>query len=301
MKNNLKSLKTDKLNISYFEIGNENSIPVFLMHGFPYDIYAYKNVVQILKKNDLRIIVPYLRGFGPTSFLNKSFLRSGEQAALGKDLIDLMDGLNIKKAILAGYDWGGRAACIVAALYPQRCIGLISCNGYNIQNIKIDSITPDKPENEKNYWYQYFFHTKRGFNSLTKNRNDIIKFLWKTWSPTWKFSKKDFELSQESFQNPDFVDVVIHSYKHRYGLVDGDKSYSKIENKLSLTPKIKVPTITIDGLMNGVREPKREKNIKKFTNLIKHKLLKNVGHNVPQESPLIFSNLILEIKKYANH
>ena len=209
MKNNLKSLKTDKLNISYFEIGNENSIPVFLMHGFPYDIYAYKNVVQILKKNDLRIIVPYLRGFGPTSFLNKSFLRSGEQAALGKDLIDLMDGLNIKKAILAGYDWGGRAACVVAALYPHRCIGLISCNGYNIQNIKIDSITPDKPENEKNYWYQYFFHSKRGFNSLTKNRKDIIKFLWKTWSPTWKFSKKDFELSQESFQNPDFVDVVV--------------------------------------------------------------------------------------------
>ena len=301
MKNNLKSLKTDKLNISYFEIGHKNSIPVFLMHGFPYDIYAYKDVVEILKKHDLRIIVPYLRGFGPTSFLNKSFLRSGEQAALGKDLIDLMDGLNIKKAILAGYDWGGRAACIVAALYPQRCIGLISCNGYNIQNIKIDSITPDKPENEKNYWYQYFFHTKRGFNSITKNRNDLIKFLWKTWSPTWKFSKKDFELSQESFQNPDFVDVVIHSYKHRYGLVDGDKSYSDIENKLSLTPKIKVPTITIDGLMNGVREPKREKNIKKFTNLIKHKLLKNVGHNVPQESPLIFSNLILEIKKYANH
>ena len=301
MKNNLKSLKTDKLNISYFEIGHKNSIPVFLMHGFPYDIYAYKDVVEILKKHDLRIIVPYLRGFGPTKFLNKSLLRSGEQAALGKDLIDLMDGLNIKKAILAGYDWGGRAACIVAALYPQRCIGLISCNGYNIQNIKIDSVTPDKPENEKNYWYQYFFHTKRGFNSLTKNRNDLIKFLWKTWSPTWKFSKKDFELSQESFQNPDFVDVVIHSYKHRYGLVDGDKSYSNIENKLSLTPKIKVPTITIDGLMNGVREPKREKNIKKFTNLIKHKLLKNVGHNVPQESPLIFSNLILEIKKYANH
>ena len=301
MRNNLKTLKTEKLNISYFEIGNENSIPVFLMHGFPYDIYAYKDVVEILKKHDLRIIVPYLRGFGPTKFLNKSLLRSGEQAALGKDLIELMDGLNIKKAILAGYDWGGRAACIVAALYPQRCIGLISCNGYNIQNIKIDSITPDKPENEKNYWYQYFFHTKRGFNSLTKNRNDIIKFLWKTWSPTWKFSKKDFELSQESFQNPDFVDVVIHSYKHRYGLVDGDKSYSNIENKLSLTPKIKVPTITIDGLMNGVREPKREKNIKKFTNLIKHKLLKNIGHNVPQESPLIFSNLILEIKKYANH
>ena len=301
MKNNLKSLKTDKLNISYFEIGNKNSIPVFLMHGFPYDIYAYKNVVKILKKNDLRIIVPYLRGFGPTSFLNKSSLRSGEQAALGKDLIDLMDGLNIKKAILAGYDWGGRAACVVAALYPQRCIGLITCNGYNIQNIKIDSVTPDKPENEKNYWYQYFFHTKRGFNSLTKNRNDLIKFLWKTWSPTWKFSKKDFELSQESFKNPDFVDVVIHSYKHRYCLVDGDKSYSNIENKLSLTPKIKVPTITLDGLMNGVREPKHEKNIKKFTNLIKHKLIKNVGHNVPQESPLIFSNLILEIKKYANH
>ena len=301
MKKNLKSLKTEKLNISYFEIGNENSIPVFLMHGFPYDINAYKNVVEILKKHDFRIIVPYLRGFGPTNFLNKSSLRSGEQAALGKDLINLMDGLNIKKAILAGYDWGGRAACIVAALYPQRCIGLISCNGYNIQNIKIDSITPDKPENEKNYWYQYFFHTKRGFNSLTKNRNDLIKFLWKTWSPTWKFSKKDFELSKESFLNPDFVDVVIHSYKHRFGLVDGDKSYSIIENKLSLTPKIKVPTITIDGLMNGVREPKREKNIKKFTNLIKHKLLKNVGHNVPQESPLIFSNFILEIKKYANY
>ena len=300
----IKSLKTidaGDLKISYFEAGSKNSVPVILLHGFPYDIHAFKEVVPLLLDSNCRVIVPYLRGYGRTYFLQNDTFRSGQQAALGFDLLKLMDALKINNAILGGYDWGGRAACIVAALYPERCLGLVSCNGYNIQNIKIDSITPDKPENEKNYWYQYFFHTKRGFNSLTKNRNDLIKFLWKTWSPTWKFSKKDFELSQESFKNPDFVDVVIHSYKHRYGLVDGDKSYSNIENKLSLIPKIKVPTITIDGLMNGVREPKREKNIKKFTNLIKHKLLKNVGHNVPQESPLIFSNFILEIKKYANH
>ena len=300
----IKSLKTidaGDLKISYFEAGSKNSVPVILLHGFPYDIHAFKEVVPLLLDSNCRVIVPYLRGYGRTYFLQNDTFRSGQQAALGFDLLKLMDALKINNAILGGYDWGGRAACIVAALYPERCLGLVSCNGYNIQNIKIDSITPDKPENEKNYWYQYFFHTKRGFNSLTNNRNDVIKFLWKTWSPTWKFSKKDFELSQESFQNPDFVDVVIHSYKHRYGLVDGDKSYSAIEKKLSLTPNIKVPTITIDGLMNGVREPKREKNIKKFTNLIKHKLLKNVGHNVPQESPLIFSNFILELKKYANH
>lgn len=301
MLKNLKFINTATLRISYFETGDKNGIPLFLMHGFPYDINAYKNVIKILKTYHFRIFVPYLRGFGPTTFLKKTTLRSGEQAALGKDLLDLMDGLNIKKAILAGYDWGGRAACVVAALYPQRCMALVTCNGYNIQNINKNTIIPDKPKNEKNYWYQYFFHTIRGYNSLKKNRNEIIKFLWSTWSPTWKFSKKDFELSQNSFKNSDFVDVVIHSYRHRFGLVAGDKNYVELEKKLSYEPKIIVPTITIDGLMNGVREPKRKKNITKFSNLKIHKLLKNVGHNVPQEAPKEFSKLIMDVNKYAKH
>lgn len=295
--NYTKQIKTSILNITYLEKGYKKGIPVFLMHGFPYDIQAYKKVSKILEKYNLRIFIPYLRGFGETKFLYKSTLRSGEQAALGYDLLELMNALKIDKAILVGYDWGGRAACIVSSLYPKRCLGLVSCNGYNIQNINKDKLAPDTPENERKLWYQYYFHSKRGKIGLKKNKNEIIKFLWKTWSPTWNFSDKEFNLSKKSFCNDDFVDIVIHSYRHRYGLVKGDPRYLNLEKKISSQPKIIVPTITIEGLENGVKEPKKEANHKQFSNLISHKLLKKIGHNVPQEAPNEIAKAIIEISK----
>ena len=295
----IKSLKTidaGDLKISYFEAGSKNSVPVILLHGFPYDIHAFKEVVPLLLDSNCRVIVPYLRGYGRTYFLQNDTFRSGQQAALGFDLLKLMDALKINNAILGGYDWGGRAACIVAALYPERCLGLVSCNGYNIQNIMNSSI-PTKPETEQKLWYQYFFHSERGRNGLKNQRHEFIKYLWKTWSPSWEFSNEEYDLSANSFENSDFVDVVIHSYKHRFGLIKGDLKFDKIEHKLSKQPIISVPSITIDGETDGVTGLSNIKKIKqKFSSHIKHQVLPNVGHNVPQEDPQSFSSAILEIK-----
>ena len=244
-----------------------------------------------------RIIIPYLRGYGHTIFLHNDTLRSGQQAALGFDLLKLMDALKIDKAILGGYDWGGRAACIVAALYPNRCLGIVSCNGYNIQDIKKSSI-PVKPETEQKLWYQYFFHSERGRNGLLNQRHDFIKFIWKTWSPTWNVNNNLYNLSANAFENPDFVEVVIHSYRHRFGLVCGDKKFEKIEKKLSNQPVISAPAITIDGDNDGVTGLSDIAKIKqKFSSHLKHEILPNIGHNVPQEDPKNFSKAILHIMK----
>ena len=193
----LKNIDAGDLNISYFEVGSNKDLPVILLHGFPYDIHAYKEVVPLLVSS-CRIIVPYLRGYGKTTFLQNETLRSGQQAALGLDLLKLMDALKIDKAILGGYDWGGRAACIVSALHPERCLGLVSCNGYNIQDIKNSSI-PLNPEAEQKLWYQYFFHNERGRNSLLNQRHDFIKYLWKTWSPSWNINNDLYNLSANAF------------------------------------------------------------------------------------------------------
>jgi pimeloyl-ACP methyl ester carboxylesterase len=207
-----------------------------------------------------------------------------------------MDALKINNAILGGYDWGGRAACIVAALYPERCLGLVSCNGYNIQNIMNSSI-PTKPETEQKLWYQYFFHSERGRNGLKNQRHEFIKYLWKTWSPSWEFSNEEYDLSANSFENSDFVDIVIHSYRHRFALEKGDLKFDKIEHQLSKQPIISVPSITIDGETDGVTGLSNITKIKqKFSSHIKHQVLPNVGHNVPQEDPQSFSSAILEIK-----
>ena len=295
----IKSLKTidaGDLKISYFEAGSKNSVPVILLHGFPYDIHAFKEVVPLLLDSNCRVIVPYLRGYGRTYFLQNDTFRSGQQAALGFDLLKLMDALKINNAILGGYDWGGRAACIVAALYPERCLGLVSCNGYNIQDIK-NSLTPTNPEAEQKLWYQYFFHSERGRNGLKNQRHEFIKYLWKTWSPSWEFSNEEYDLSANSFENSDFVDIVIHSYRHRFALEKGDLKFDKIEHKLSKQPIISVPSITIDGETDGVTGLSNITKIKqKFSSHIKHQVLPNVGHNVPQEDPQSFSSAILEIK-----
>ena len=292
---NVKQIRAGDLNVSYYESGPWDGVPVFLLHGFPYDIHSYLEVAPVLSGSGCRVIVPYLRGYGKTSFLAKETLRSGQQAALGNDLLNLMNAMKIDKAILAGYDWGGREACVVAALHPERCRGLISCNGYNIQDIK-NSSKPSNPNIEQRLWYQYFFHSERGRLGLINNRHDFIKYLWQTWSPSWNFNDKIYNLSANSFENSDFVDVVIHSYKHRFDIVTGDPKFNKIEQELSNQPIIEVPSITIDGETDGVSGLSNISKIKqKFSTHIRHQILPNTGHNVPQEDPKNFSKAVLEL------
>ena len=290
-----KQINAGVLNISYAESGPSDGTPVLLMHGFPYDIQAYAEVAPMLAAAGCRVIVPYLRGYGQTRFLDASTPRSGEQAALGADLLALMDALAIPKAILAGYDWGGRAACVVAALWPERCKGLVSFNSYNIQNIA-QGMLPDTPENEHRLWYQYYFHSERGHAGLQKDRQAITRLLWKLWSPTWDFDEATFANTAPSFDNPDFVEVVIQSYRHRFGLVTGDPAYAEIEGKLAAQPAITVPTITFDGADDGVRPPSAASaHGHRFTGSRSHRVVPGVGHNMPQESPGLFAQAVLEL------
>lgn len=290
-----KQINAGVLNISYAESGPSDGTPVLLMHGFPYDIQAYAEVAPMLAAAGCRVIVPYLRGYGQTRFLEASTPRSGEQAALGADLLALMDALAIPQAILAGYDWGGRAACVVAALWPERCKGLVSFNSYNIQNIA-QGMLPDTPENEHRLWYQYYFHSERGRAGLQKDRQAITRLLWKLWSPTWDFDEATFANTAPSFDNPDFVEVVIQSYRHRFGLMTGDPAYAEIERKLAAQPAITVPTITFDGADDGVRPPAAASaQGHRFTGSRSHRVVPGVGHNMPQESPGLFAQAVLEL------
>jgi len=290
-----KQINAGVLSISYVEAGPSDGTPVLLMHGFPYDIQAYAEVAPMLAAAGCRVITPYLRGYGQTRFLDASTPRSGEQAALGADLLALMDALAIPEAILAGYDWGGRAACVVAALWPERCKGLVSFNSYNIQNIA-QAMVPDTPENEHRLWYQYYFHSERGQAGLQKDRQAITRLLWKLWSPTWHFDASTFAKTAPSFDNPDFVEVVIQSYRHRFGLVAGDPAYAEIERRLAAQPAITVPTITFDGADDGVRPPSTAiAQGHRFTSSRSHRVVPGVGHNMPQESPGLFAQAVLEL------
>lgn len=291
----LKHVEAGVLHIGYAEYGPAAGAPVFLMHGFPYDIHAYAEVAPRLADAGCRVFVPYLRGFGPTRFLRQDTPRSGEQAALGADLLALMDALRVPRAVLAGYDWGGRAACVVAALWPERCAGLLSFNSYNIQDIGRAQL-PDTPDNEHRLWYQYYFHGERGRAGLTQDRRAFTRLLWQLWSPTWAFDEASFARSAEAFDNPDFVDVVIHSYRHRFGLVAGDPAYAPIEQRLAAQPAITVPTITFDGADDGVRPPAPAAAYEhRFTASRSHRLVPGVGHNMPQEVPALFADAVLEL------
>ena len=242
----LARIQTPLLDIAYEHSGPNDGLPVLLMHGFPYNIRGYDDAVAIINAAGFRTIVPYLRGYGPTRFLSSATIRSGQQAALGQDLLELMDALRIGKAVVAGYDWGGRAACIVSALWPERVHGLVSCTGYNIQDLT-NAARPSAPEQEARQWYQYYFHTERGRNGLIQNRDALAKLLWKMWSPSWAFDDATFERSASAFDNDDFVDVVVHSYMHRTGSVAGDPNYAFLETQLAAQPKIDVPTIVLHG------------------------------------------------------
>jgi pimeloyl-ACP methyl ester carboxylesterase len=291
----LQHIDAGVLNVAYAEFGPAGGPPVLLMHGFPYDIQAYAEVAPLLAARGCRVIVPFLRGFGPTRFLSPHTPRSGEQAALGADLLALMDALALPRAVLAGYDWGGRAACVVAALWPERCAGLLSFNSYNIQDIA-RAMRPDRPENEHRLWYQYYFHSPRGEQGLLQDRRALCRLLWTLWSPSWPFTDAQFERSALAFDNPDFVAVVIHSYRHRFGLVAGDPALASIEQRLALQPAIGVPAITFDGLDDGVRPPAdASQHAAKFTGPRQHRWVPGVGHNMPQEVPRVFADAVMEL------
>ena len=240
--------------------------------------------------------MPYLRGYGPTRFLSAATLRSGQQAALARDLVELLDALELQVAALVGYDWGGRAACVVAALRPQRVRCLVSQGGYNIHDIP-GSVTPAPPEQEHRFWYQYYFHTERGRAGLTANRNELSRLLWRLWSPTWSFDDATFKRTAASFQNPDFVDVAVHSYRHRFGNAEGDPRYAATEARLAAQPRISVPTIVIHGSADDVHPPRNsEGNERYFSGNYERRLFDHVGHNPPRESPKAFAEAVLDIR-----
>jgi pimeloyl-ACP methyl ester carboxylesterase len=291
----IKRIRTNTLEIAYEDSGPQAGIPVLLMHGFPYDPRAYDDVIPPLVAAGCRTIVPYLRGFGPTQFLTATTPRSGQQAALGNDLLELMDGLKLSNAALAGYDWGGRAACIVAALWPDRVRCLVSANGYTIQDIAA-SKAPATPEQEYRLWYQYYFHTERGRAGLQSNRHDLCKLLWRLWSPNWKFDDATYDRTAASFNNPDFVDVVIQSYRHRYGYAPGDPALEAIEQRLARQPKIAAPTIVLQGEGDGVNSPAAsDTQARYFTGPYQRRLIPMIGHNVPQEAPGVVAAALLEL------
>jgi len=291
----LKRIRTSVLEIAYEESGPADGVPVVLLHGFPYDPRAYDAVVPPLVAARCRTIVPYLRGYGPTCFLSTDTVRSGQQAALGHDLLELLNAIELPNATLVGYDWGGRAACIVAALWPERAHGLVSVSGYNIQDIA-GSVTPLSPQQEHRLWYQYYFHSSRGRAGLESNRRELCRLLWQLWSPSWKFEDSIYQQTAASFENPDFVEVVIHSYRHRFGYAPGAPALEEIERRLAARPLISVPTIMLHGGDDGVDPAEHsEGHARFFTKLYQRKVIPGVGHNLPQEAPEAVINSILEL------
>ncbi|MDR9865273.1 alpha/beta fold hydrolase [Pseudomonas baetica] len=277
--------KTSTLSIAYEHRGPETGAAVILLHGFPYSPRAYDEIAPALAADGYRVIVPYLRGYGPTRFNSAETLRSGQQAALAQDLLDLMDALGIEQATLCGYDWGGRAACIVAALFPERVRGLVTGDGYNLQDIA-NSVTPLDPETEHRLWYQYYFHTPRGVEGLTQNRRAFCELLWRLWSPTWSRTDERYPLSASAFDNPDFVEVVIHSYRHRFMYTAGDPALEWMEAALAQQPAISVPTISLCGADDGVGPATEEdEDADHFTGFYERRVLTGVGHNIPEEAP----------------
>ncbi|MCX5044155.1 alpha/beta hydrolase [Aldersonia sp. NBC_00410] len=283
------------LNVAVRRSGVPGGWPVVLLHGFPYDPRCFDRVAAILSGAGADVVVPYLRGYGATRFANAATLRSGEQAALGHDLLALIEALELDAPIVAGYDWGGRAACVVSALWPERVAGLVTANGYNIQHISAET-TPKPPAVERTLWYQYYLHGDRGKAGLSAYRAEYARQLWQEWSPTWKFDDREFEATRSSFDNPDFVDVVVHSYRHRFGLVDGDPAYRATEARLDAQPSITAPTIVVDGNFDTVRPPlPREQHEHHFTALTDYRCL-DVGHNAPQEDPDGFARAITDLR-----
>jgi pimeloyl-ACP methyl ester carboxylesterase len=290
-----RQLVAGPLDVGFIDVGPFDGSPVILLHGWPYDIHSYAEVAPLLAQRGCRVIVPYLRGHGRTRFRDATAPRSGQQAAIGADLLALMNALHIQRAVLAGYDWGGRAACVVAALWPERCSGLVSVNGYLIQDIA-KAVLPIAPPLEAAFWYQYYFLTERGRAGLAANRRDIARLMWARNSPRWRFDDTTFERSAPAFDHPDYVEVVVHSYRHRLGAAAGHPEYAGIERLLAAQPVITVPTITLDGNADGV-VPATDgtSSAAKFIGGRQHRIIPDVGHNLPQEAPASFAAAVWEL------
>jgi pimeloyl-ACP methyl ester carboxylesterase len=289
----IKQIDAGLLNVGYAEAGPADGPPVLLLHGWPYDIYSFVDVAPLLASAGYRVIVPYLRGYGSTRFLSSDTMRNGQQAAVALDAIALMDALKIEKATLAGFDWGARTADIVAALWPERCKALVSVSGYLIGK---PSMTPLPPKAELAWWYQYYFATENGRAGYEKNRRDFARLIWHLASPKWDFDDATFDRSAAAFDNPDHVAVVIHNYRWRIGVAQGESRYDDIDKRTAEFPVITVPTITMEGDANGAPHPEPSSYAKKFTGKYSHRTIKGgVGHNLPQEAPQAFAEAIIEV------
>ncbi|MHA3739001.1 alpha/beta fold hydrolase [Pseudomonas sp. Eth.TT006] len=294
----IQRVATANLSIAFEQHGPSNGDAVILLHGFPYSPRAYDEIAPALAAHGYRVIVPYLRGYGPTRFNSPETMRSGQQAALAQDLLDLMDALGIEQATLCGYDWGGRAACIVAALFPERVRGLVTGDGYNLQDIA-NSTRPLDPQTEHRLWYQYYFHTPRGVEGLTQHRQAFCELLWKLWSPTWSRGAERYPLTAPAFDNPDFVDVVIHSYRHRFMYAPGDPALQWMEDALIRQPPISVPTVSLCGADDGVGPaPEEDDDISHFTGPYERRVLSGVGHNIPEEAPQQTLKALLDLLQH---
>jgi len=291
----LKQIDAGLLNVGYAEAGPANGPPVILLHGWPYDIYSFVDVAPLLASAGYRVIVPYLRGYGTTRFLSSDTVRNGQQSVVAVDAIALMDALKIQKATVAGFDWGARTADIMAALWPERCKALVSVSGYLIGSQEAGK-APLPPKAELQWWYQYYFATERGRAGYDKYRHDFSKLIWQLASPKWNFDDATFDRTAASFDNPDHVAIVIHNYRWRLGLADGEPKYDDLEKQLAAAPVITVPTITMEGDANGAPHPDPSSYAKKFSGKYSFRLIKGgVGHNLPQEAPHAFAEAIVDI------
>ncbi len=294
----LKQIDAGVLNVGYAEAGPADGPVVFLLHGWPYDIHSYVDVAPLLASAGYRVIIPYVRGCGTTQFLSKETFRNGQQAVVAADMIDLMDALKIEKAVLAGYDWGARTADIVAALWPERCKALVSVSGYLIGSQELNKM-PLPPKAEYEWWYQYYFATERGALGYDKYRHDFAKLIWQIASPKWDFDDATFDRTAAAFNNPDYVAVVIHNYRWRLGLAEGDAKYNDLEKRLAEGPAITVPTITLEGDANGAPHADSASYRKKFSGEYAHRIIKGgVGHNLPQEAPQAFAQAVVDVDRY---
>jgi pimeloyl-ACP methyl ester carboxylesterase len=291
----LKQIDAGVLNVSYAEAGPANGLPVILLHGWPYDIYSFVDVTPALASAGYRVIVPYVRGYGSTKFLSSDAPRNGQPSAVAADVVALMDALKIEKATLAGFDWGARSANIVAALWPERCKAMVSVSGYLIGSQEAGKI-PLPPSAELQWWYQFYFATERGRAGYDKYRREFSKLIWQLASPKWKFDDATFDRSAAAFDNPDHVAIVIHNYRWRLGLAEGEAKYDEVEKKLATAPVITVPTITLEGDANGAPHPEPSAYAKMFSGKYQHRTIKGgIGHNLPQEAPQAFTEAVIDI------
>jgi pimeloyl-ACP methyl ester carboxylesterase len=294
----LKQIDAGLLNVGYAEAGPPDGPPVILLHGWPYDIHSYVDVAPLLASTGYRVIVPYVRGYGTTRFLSSDTFRNGQPSALASDIIAFMDALKIEKATLAGFDWGARTANIVAALWPERCKAMVSVSGYLIGSQEVGKM-PLPPKAELQWWYQYYFATERGRAGYDKYRHDFAKLIWQIASPKWKFDDATFERSAASFNNPDHVGIVIHNYRWRLGLAEGESKYDDLEKRLAGFPVITVPTITLQGDADGAPRPDPSSYAKKFSGKYSHRTIKGgIGHNLPQEAPQAFAQAVVDADSY---